>query len=67
MEDDVFADDRGVPLQNTEWFDNIISGVPASVSIIHIRSMSRHADFEVELVDDSYEHSVLGVQPYEDE
>lgn len=67
MEDDVFADNRGVPLANTEWFDNIISGVSASDSIIYIRSMSRHADFEVTLLDESYEHSVLGVEPYEDE
>ena len=66
MEDDVFADNRGVPLANTEWFDNIISGVSASDSIIYVRSMSRHADFEITLLDDSYEHSVLGVQPYED-
>ena len=67
MEDDVFADNRGVPMQNTEWFDNIISGVSASDSIIYVRSMSRHADFEITLVDESYEHSVLGVEPYEDE
>ena len=67
MEDDVFADNRGVPLANTEWFDNIISGVSASDSIIYIRSMSRHADFEVTLLDESYEYSVLGVEPYEDE
>lgn len=67
MEDDVFADNRGVPMQNTEWFDNIISGVSASDTIIYIRSMSRHADFEVTLLDDSYEHTVLGVEPYEDE
>ena len=66
MEDDVFADNRGVPMQNTDWFDNIISGVSASDTIIYIRSMSRHADFEVTLLDDSYEHSVLGVEPYED-
>lgn len=66
MEDDVFSDNRGVPLANTEWFDNIISGVSASDSIIYVRSMSRHADFEITLLDDSYEHSVLGVQPYED-
>ena len=67
MEDDVFADNRGVPMQNTEWFDNIIGGVSASDTIIYIRSMSRHADFEVTLLDDSYEHTVLGVEPYEDE
>ena len=67
MEDDVFADNRGVPMQNTEWFDNIISGVSASDTIIYIRSMSRHADFEVTILDDSYEHTVLGVEPYEDE
>lgn len=67
MEDDVFADNRGIPLANTSWFDNIISGVSASDSIIYIRSMSRHADFEVTLLDDSYEHTVLGVEPYEDE
>ena len=67
MEDDVFADNRGVPMQNTEWFDNIISGVSTSDTIIYIRSMSRHADFEVTLLDDSYEHTVLGVEPYEDE
>ena len=67
MEDDVFADNRGVPMQDTEWFDNIISGVSASDTIIYIRSMSRHADFEVTLLDDSYEHTVLGVEPYEDE
>lgn len=67
MEDDVFADDRGVPLQDTSWFDNIISGVSASDSIIYVRSMSRHADFEITLLDDSYEHSVLGVEYYEDE
>lgn len=67
MEDDVFADNRGVPMQNTEWFDNIISGVSASDTIIYIRSMSRHADFEVTLLDDSYGHTVLGVEPYEDE
>lgn len=67
MEDDVFADNRGIPLTNTFWFDNIISGVSASDSIIYIRSMSRHADFEVTLLDDSYEHTVLGVEPYEDE
>lgn len=67
MEDDIFADNRGVPMQNTEWFDNIISGVSASDTIIYIRSMSRHADFEVTLLDDSYEHTVLGVEPYEDE
>nr|DAS12648.1 MAG TPA: hypothetical protein [Caudoviricetes sp.] len=66
MEDDVFADNRGVPMQNTDWFDNIISGVSASDTIIYIRSMSRHADFEVTLLDDSYEHSVLGVELYED-
>nr|DAY33974.1 MAG TPA: hypothetical protein [Caudoviricetes sp.] len=29
--------------------------------------MSRHADFEITILDESYEHSVLGVQPYEDE
>ena len=67
MEDDVFADNRGVPLQDTSWFDNIISGVSASDSIIYVRSMSRHADFEIILLDDSYEHSVLGVEYYEDE
>ena len=67
IEDDVFADNRGVPMQNTEWFDNIISGVSTSDAIIYIRSMSRHADFEVTLLDDSYEHTVLGVEPYEDE
>ena len=67
LEDDVFADNRGVPLANTEWFDNIISEVSASDSIIYVRSMSRHADFEVTILDESYEHSVLGVQPYEDE
>ena len=67
MEDDVFADNRGIPLANTSWFDDIISGVSASDSIIYIRSMSRHADFEVTLLDDSYEHTVLGVEPYEDE
>ena len=67
MEDDVFADNRGVPLQDTAWFDNIISGVSASDSIIYVRSMSRHADFEITLLDDSYEHSVLGVEYYEDE
>lgn len=67
MEDDVFADNRGVPLQDTSWFDNIISGVSASDSIIYVRSMSRHADFEITLLDDSYEHSVLGVEYYEDE
>ena len=67
MEDDVFADDRGVPLQDTSWFDNIISGISASDSIIYVRSMSRHADFEITILDDSYEHSVLGVEYYEDE
>lgn len=67
MEDDIFADNRGVPLQDTSWFDNIISGVSASDSIIYVRSMSRHADFEITLLDDSYEHSVLGVEYYEDE
>lgn len=67
MEDDVFADNRGVPMQNTEWFDNIISGVSASDSIIYVRSMSRNADFEITLVDESYQHSVLGVEFYEDE
>ena len=67
MEDDVFADNRGVPMQDTSWFDNIISGVSASDSIIYVRSMSRHADFEITLLDDSYEHSVLGVEYYEDE
>ena len=67
MEDDVFADNRGIPLANTSWFDNIISGVSASDSIIYVRSMSRHADFEITLIDESYEHSVLGVEPYEDE
>lgn len=66
MEDDVFADNRGVPMQDTSWFDNIISGVSASDSIIYVRSMSRHADFEITLLDDSYEHSVLGVEYYED-
>lgn len=66
MEDDVFADDRGVPLQDTSWFDNIISGISASDSIIYVRSMSRHADFEITILDDSYEHSVLGVEYYED-
>ena len=67
LEDDVFADNCGVPLANTEWFDNIISEVSASDSIIYVRSMSRHADFEITILDESYEHSVLGVQPYEDE
>lgn len=67
LEDDVFADNRGVPLANTEWFDNIISEVSASDTIIYVRSMSRHADFEITILDESYEHSVLGVQPYEDE
>ena len=67
LEDDVFADNRGVPLANTEWFDNIISEVSASDSIIYVRSMSRHADFEITILDDSYEHSVLGVEYYEDE
>lgn len=67
MEDDVFADNRGVPMQDTSWFDNIISGVSASDSIIYVRSMSRHADFEITILDDSYEHSVLGVEYYEDE
>lgn len=67
LEDDVFADNRGVPLANTEWFDNIISEVSASDSTIYVRSMSRHADFEITILDESYEHSVLGVQPYEDE
>lgn len=67
LEDDVFADNRGVPLANTEWFDNIISEVSASDSIIYVRSMSRHADFEITILDESYEHSVLGVQPYADE
>lgn len=67
MEDDVFADNRGVPLQDTSWFDNIISGISASDSIIYVRSMSRHADFEITILDDSYEHSVLGVEYYEDE
>ena len=67
LEDDVFADNRDVPLANTEWFDNIISEVSASDSIIYVRSMSRHADFEITILDESYEHSVLGVQPYEDE
>lgn len=67
MEDDIFADNRGVPLQDTSWFDNIISGVSASDSIIYVRSMSRHADFEITLLDDSYEHSVLGVEYCEDE
>ena len=67
MEDDVFSDNRGVPMQDTSWFDNIISGVSASDSIIYVRSMSRHADFEITLLDDSYEHSVLGVEYYEDE
>ena len=67
MEDDVFADNRGVPMQDTSWFDNIISGISASDSIIYIRSMSRHADFEVTILDESYEHSVLGVEYYEDE
>lgn len=67
LEDDVFADNRGVPLANTEWFDNIIAEVSASDSIIYVRSMSRHADFEIAILDESYEHSVLGVQPYEDE
>ena len=67
MEDDVFADNRGVPMQDTSWFDNIISGVSASDSIIYVRSMSRHADFEITLLDESYEHSVLGVEYYEDE
>ena len=67
LEDDVFADNRGVPLANTEWFDNIISEMSASDSIIYVRSMSRHADFEITILDESYEHSVLGVQLYEDE
>ena len=67
MEDDVFADNRGVPMQDTSWFDNIISGISATDSIIYIRSMSRHADFEVTILDESYEHSVLGVEYYEDE
>ena len=67
LEDDVFADNHSVPLANTEWFDNIISEVSASDSIIYVRSMSRHADFEITILDESYEHSVLGVQPYEDE
>lgn len=67
MEDDVFADNRGVPMQDTSWFDNIISGVSATDSIIYVRSMSRHADFEITLLDESYEHSVLGVEYYEDE
>lgn len=67
LEDDVFADNRGVPLANTEWFDNIISEVSASDSIIYVRSMSRNADFEITILDESYEHSVLGVQPYKDE
>lgn len=67
MEDDVFADNRGVPMQDTSWFDNIISGISASDSIIYVRSMSRHADFEITLLDESYEHSVLGVEYYEDE
>lgn len=67
LEDDVFADNRGVPLANTEWFDNIISEVSASDSIIYVRSMSRNADFEITILEESYEHSVLGVQPYEDE
>lgn len=66
MEDDVFADNRGVPMQDTSWFDNIISGISASDSIIYVRSMSRHADFEITILDDSYEHSVLGVEYYED-
>ena len=57
MEDDVFADNRGVPMQDTSWFDNII----------YVRSMSRHADFEITLLDESYEHSVLGIEYYEDE
>ena len=67
LEDDVFADNRGVPMQDTSWFDNIISGISASDSIIYVRSMSRHADFEITILDDSYEHSVLGVDYYEDE
>lgn len=67
MEDDVFADNRGVPMQDTSWFDNIISGISASDSIIYVRSMSRHADFEITILDESYEHSVLGVEYYEDE
>lgn len=67
LEDDVFADNRGVPMQDTSWFDNIISGISASDSIIYVRSMSRHADFEITILDDSYEHSVLGVEYYEDE
>lgn len=66
LEDDVFADSQGVPLQNTSWFDNIISEVTASDSIIYIRSMSRNADFEVTIIDDSYESSVLGVQGYDE-
>ena len=66
LEDDVFADNRGVPMQDTSWFDNIISGISASDSIIYVRSMSRHADFEITILDDSYEHSVLGVEYYED-
>ena len=60
-------DNRGVPMQDTSWFDNIISGISASDSIIYVRSMSRHADFEITLLDESYEHSVLGVEYYEDE
>ena len=67
LEDDVFADNRGIPMQDTSWFDNIISGISASDSIIYVRSMSRHADFEITILDDSYEHSVLGVEYYEDE
>ena len=67
LEDDVFADNRGVPMQDTSWFDNIISGISTSDSIIYVRSMSRHADFEITILDDSYEHSVLGVEYYEDE
>lgn len=66
LEDDVFADNRGVPLANTEWFDNIISEVSAADTIIYVRSMSRTADYEITILDESYEHSVLGVQPYED-
>lgn len=66
LEDDVFADSQGIPLQNTSWFDNIISEVTASDSIVYIRSMMRNIDFEVTIIDDSYESSVLGVQGYDE-
>ena len=36
MEDDVFADNRGVPMQDTSWFDNItavcLPPIPSSMS-----------------------------------